>query len=526
MAIEGRLGPGGVADLLASLWHSERTGTLELTTGAITRTLAVSSGAVVYVISSEASERLAVRLVGSGAATKAQLVAASKAGGDLRSELPKVGGSAEAYDQTLRDLVVHVVESTFECTEGKYALVDREDLGLPGVLEDLSMTEILWDCARKCSEAFAAGFVGSLASRVILAGEPSMLEDLPGLSPQEGFLVSRIDGYGSVQDLLNALPLPREEVLRLVVGLCVTGYIEIQGRPGVKLPRPARSSGKRRAKTKPATPGAAPGMARLVSHAGALPGMAPAVEASPELELEGMDAVRSLSARAADLDHYALLGVGATAGEDEVRRAYYKLARAYHPDRFGKDIAEADRDVVEALFARISEAFAVLGDPEARSLYDQRLKSGALAAEKAADKAVVDPKELARASYEKGRALAASGDRSRAMSFFEHAAETDRDNWEYRMALARLMMGESRLRRRAEQQLIEAIRIDQSRADAYHVLGQIYKLAGVNSRAIEQFREGLKWEPQHAGILADMADLGEDPGDSGGGLLGGLFKKK
>jgi len=64
-------------------------------------------------------------------------------------------------------------------------------------------------------------------------------------------------------------------------------------------------------------------------------------------------------------DYYAVLGVAATAGPREVRRAYQRLARQYSPDVNFWD--ERARE----LFEEIAEAFRVLGDPAARAMYDR-----------------------------------------------------------------------------------------------------------------------------------------------------------
>ena len=64
-------------------------------------------------------------------------------------------------------------------------------------------------------------------------------------------------------------------------------------------------------------------------------------------------------------DHYQTLGVKKDASQDEVKKAYRKLARKYHPD------ANPDDSSAEGRFKAISEAYDVLGDPEKRKAYDR-----------------------------------------------------------------------------------------------------------------------------------------------------------
>src|ERR1035438_3295274 len=67
---------------------------------------------------------------------------------------------------------------------------------------------------------------------------------------------------------------------------------------------------------------------------------------------------------AAKQDLYATLGVEKKAPPDELKKAYRKLARQYHPDR------NPDDKQAEARFKEISQAHDVLGDPEKRRQYD------------------------------------------------------------------------------------------------------------------------------------------------------------
>src|ERR671930_2032645 len=70
-------------------------------------------------------------------------------------------------------------------------------------------------------------------------------------------------------------------------------------------------------------------------------------------------------------DFYAVLGVSASASQDEIKKQYRKLASKHHPDKNPNDTKAAER------FKDISEAYQVLGDAEKRKQYDEMRRLGA-----------------------------------------------------------------------------------------------------------------------------------------------------
>ena len=61
-------------------------------------------------------------------------------------------------------------------------------------------------------------------------------------------------------------------------------------------------------------------------------------------------------------DYYKILGVDRNASDEEIRKAYRKMARRYHPDIAGKQY--------EGKFEQVNRAYSVLSDPKKKQMYD------------------------------------------------------------------------------------------------------------------------------------------------------------
>ncbi len=88
-------------------------------------------------------------------------------------------------------------------------------------------------------------------------------------------------------------------------------------------------------------------------------------------------------------DFYKILGVPENASQDEIRKAYRKLAKKHHPDANADDPSAADR------FKEIGEAHSVLSDPEKRKQYDEVRRYGGFGFGKAGDRTGPSPRDFA-----------------------------------------------------------------------------------------------------------------------------------
>lgn len=82
---------------------------------------------------------------------------------------------------------------------------------------------------------------------------------------------------------------------------------------------------------------------------------------------EGINRAQEMKKKANFVDHYAILGIDNGASEREIKDAYRKMVREWHPDRFGDKKKKAE---AEAMMKKINTAYDVLGDPQKKRMYD------------------------------------------------------------------------------------------------------------------------------------------------------------
>lgn len=133
--------------------------------------------------------------------------------------------------------------------------------------------------------------------------------------------------------------------------------------------------------TTSATPRAAP-PAPTASRA-APPAPPPAKAAAGPADTKSGGQRDTIKARAATIDKenfFIVLGVPENATLDVLQSAYFALAKQWHPDRLPAELADV-KELAAKCFARMSEAFQTLSDPERRSTYQKLLKDNAGSAE-------------------------------------------------------------------------------------------------------------------------------------------------
>lgn len=199
------------------------------------------------------------------------------------------------------------------------------------------------------------------------------IRQLP-LTPLEAFVLASIDGATSEIDLAIVTGLSAPNLSAVLERLRDLGAIDL-GAP----PEPSKAP-----TDHPSQPGAppqqearaAPAIPRIPTPiAGTRRLYDPAeLHEDVELPLERKQLILDLFHRLDDLSYYEILGVEIEADKKEVKRAYYELAPAFHPDTFFRKRLGGYKPKIETIFARLTLAHDVLTHRTRRAEYDTYLE--------------------------------------------------------------------------------------------------------------------------------------------------------
>jgi curved DNA-binding protein CbpA len=524
--MNGSLAQRAPFDVLREVREWQVAGILRFQQGETVRQLFIDAGVIVrFAASTHPAESVTSLFKERGGLSDAQLRQASsdkKKEELLGTTLTRLGFlSRETLAGLTREHIRRVLRSILDLPDGAYefqqgSLPFREQLD-----SGVSSAEILLEWSRDFPDVgWIRNRLGSAGAMVRLARRPPEGYQRIPLLPAEGFTMSRVDGQTTLQDICMVSPMGEETALRALFGLTLSGILEMpegaaeMALPGAgaalpapplqPAPRPAaRPSPRRQAGAAKPRPGSAPrpvtGVTERVRAA-----------AGPDLEAEMLQRFELMR----EQDLYQVLGTRGGAGTAEIRRAYYGLAKKFHPDKFTNEDLKAK---AEKVFSHITEAYSILGNEAPRKKYDEDMASrhGPKTQEK-----TVDGHDLARLNFKHGKEQFDKGRFGEALSFFQNACEQDPSKAEYFHYLALAQSRNPRWKKDAEENFLKAIQRDPSSADIYAHLGALYAKGGLQSKAREMFKTALQWDP--ANPIAQEGLAAEEGGRRG---LLGIFKR-
>ena len=241
----------------------------------------------------------------------------------------------------------------------------------------------------------------------------------------------------------------------------------------------------------------------------------PEVVASRETIQEAYDAL-------ATRDQYQVLGVTVTSTAQQIKHAYFRLAKSYHPDRHF-DPAMADmKSKLESLFDRIHKAYTTLSDQVRRAEYDTAAAKKAAQPQRpaASDEFVERRGEDYQEHYKENAVRAADqfnngmkefkvGNYWGAVEAFTWATRLDPIKAPYFYYQGLCLMNIPRRKHEAEESLQKSIEIDPTKIEYHIELSNLYLQSGLKTKALGVLNNALNHHPDSPRINDAIAAAGE-----------------
>jgi curved DNA-binding protein CbpA len=521
--VQGQLREKPIASLMRDIWRQRKSGLLRLSKNKTIKAIFFESGVPVFAISNLSSDQLDHKLVQDGLVPADKMEEARRRANKpqrLGKVLVEMGLLApEAVRNAACELARQIVLSVFEWDEGEYVFDDRIRAEHEVKLDWTAANCILEGARRAADIDRVAHSIAPPGAVLIQSDLAESGADFGGtLNSIESYVLSRVDAPTPVNQLAALTGLTELDVRRAVCALVAVGLLKRLGE-----------------------------------------------ESEEEAEEDRMSAQQlreELSRKMhffANADFYEVLGVSRHATMGEIKRAYYQLAKQFHPDRYRRPEYSSLRPKLEAVFARITQAYQALSDPAQRAAYDSKLKSagatetGPLKVEEPAarqvsvasqiaseqteavgqeSKGIINPSYAAEYYYQQGRSRYEQKDFYAAIQLLRQAVKLDPSKPHYHFHLGRALMRNPRARREAEKHLLKAAELDPYNAQIQVQLGLLYKEGGLARKAEQCFRHALSLDPENRIALRELGGEQKKKEDSGslwrsdlGSLAKKLFKK-
>ena len=483
--MEGQLSRHPLAELIREIIDSELSGSLRLSREAAKVAVYFDAGQPIYAASNLRGHRLREILKrkniesfhlenATAATTDEELAQKLIASGDIKPEELETVRSGQALD---------VLRTALLWTEGDWQFNQKVRIP-PEMRVTLDVGRLLLETARHLPFPFVRGRADDANAGYSLGSESTSLK----LLPAESFVLSRAQSAGDIFKLsdISANGLSEEDHLRGVYALSLSGIIHRTDWDfAFNIQRPDKPKVKRAAE--------------------------PAKEKSAPAEAASTDVDAFLARMNTAKDYYEVLDVPKVATGDEIKDAYHKLARQYHPDRFHQDDTGLRAEIGSA-FARIAQAYETLSDSGQRATYDKkRMPPGSAPAKTEQKKEPGAPakKEDSRAktSFRLGMDALEQNKFDEAARLLGEAAILEPREGRYRAQYGRALTFLPNSRRVAESELQAAVAMEPNNSAFRVMLAELYQRVGLRRRAETELTRALADEPNNQAARALLSKL-------------------
>jgi tetratricopeptide (TPR) repeat protein len=502
-------------ELLAELYRWKATGALLLKKGKVKKIVYFREGYPVFVKSNLLSECLGQVMVRERMISEAQcerslqlMRSSGRQQGTVLIELGLISPHNLVFALELQ-LRTKLLEP-FGWDWGEYQFTRRTDLPEHTVSLDSTTASLIregvkekWPLERVLS---ALGAVDD--QFVVPAVDPLYRYQEMDLDPDEEALFRKINGKRTVDELVDAGPLDHEAAYQLLYALRCAQMVEIRGdrvRRGEHVPAVPPKLPPKRPAAPPPLKGRRPAAkkALLPEVAGLTPTRlaAPGAEAERALKkklLDDLDRMRRQT-------YFEILGLSRSASAADVRKAYFALAREYHPDKIAGTMGDEVRQLAGEIYDLVTRANDVLADPTERDAYVEQIGAGARKKEVSDE---VSKILAAEGKFQRGETFLRKGRIPDALQAFQDAVRLDPEEGEFHAFLGWTLYqtgpNDAAVVDESLDHIMRAIQLNPKLDKAYLFLGYVYKGVGRGDKAEKQFEKAIQCNPDCTEALREL----------------------
>lgn len=487
-----------VAEVILEICQAGLSGSLRVESGEKKAVLYFIDGAAAYAVSNERKFRLAQVLLSQGLVERDYIVKNRLITSDLELA-EKIESDGIMTMNELKSIVSaqceSIIDSAVTWAEGEWIFSPHARLKA-GVNYDVDLRNLLLMHARDVSPEIAAERLANpneWFSRSATGANEALL------SQDEAYLLSRLDLVPiTLNQIMSMVGDAIGNVVEPIYSLWLGGFIARQGWPAafseerVAYLRSAQLELKKKAKS----------FVRAATEDRKVEKAAETLEHDTVDESVPFDLEDCLQRIEGARNSYEVLGILQSAKVDVIRKAYYRLAKVLHPDRYRKETPELLRRIEKA-FTELAQAYESIKTPEARHNYDLKIR------QEERDRPTGDDisgdggqtGDMAASDFERGFALQLEGEFEAAVPFLARAAYYSPKNARYHAYYGKALSADDKQRHKAEKELATAVKMEPENASFRLMLAEFFIKYKLMKRAEGELNRLLEISPGNKDAL-------------------------
>jgi len=464
--IEGSINHYELSDTFIGLYLTQKTGVLKVSREEIRKEVYVDRGVMVFAISNQPEDRLGEYLLRRGLITPGQYeeaVAEMKRTGKRLGNILVSHGVLDPHQlfESVRGQVEEIILGLFSLEEG-YFVFEEGPLPRQEIITlKLSPGNLIYYGTKNIKDAQRLMRYLPLDRIVYFSSNPLELFQDVYLDETGRRILSLVDNRNTVKDIIVKSRLMASEVVKGIYGLLSIRLLTTIPSP------PVTDEEKKELYERQEVP-----------------------ESIREIEYMYREHER--------LGYYGVLGLKRDASEGEIKKAYYRAAKKFHPDRYLMFESDDLRMKLNRIFSYINEAYDVLSDPEKRRRYDNEtfIKPRRASAPDSQD--VRNYRMAVRYFNERNYAVAEE--------YIRQAIHLNEEKGNYHYLHGLILLRQGRWKE-AKGPLQRAVELDPLNPDYMAELGWVYLKAGLRGPAKGFFERALKVSPGHEKAMRGLKEV-------------------